>query len=104
MLFALLVIFNNYAMDKIDSGEVNNSMEYFGYILHCYCCIWLCFWAYFALVLWMKIFMNITPIGYRCFQLPIWCLDKKYCEFTTVQLPRPYSRSHVPNSFQDVIH
>ena len=50
MLFALLVIFNNYAMDKIDSGEVNNSMEYFGYILHCYCCIWLfLFWGIFCI-------------------------------------------------------
>ena len=48
-LFTLLFLFNYYAMDKIDSGEVNNSMEYFGYILHCYCCIWLFFWGIFCI-------------------------------------------------------
>ena len=48
-LFTLLFLFNYYAMDKIDSGKVNNSMEYFGYILHCYCCIWLFFWGIFCI-------------------------------------------------------
>ena len=75
MLFALLVIFNNYAMDKIDSGEVNNSMEYFGYILHCYCCIWLFFfghilhWYYGCKFLWISHSLGIDVFN---LQFGVW--------------------------------
>ena len=87
LFFALLVIFDYCGADKRDSGN-----KYFNAIFWItFTLVLLYFFTHlgmFTLVLWMQIFVNITPIGYRYFEITIWCLERKYCAFTITIIVR----------------